>query len=174
MEPTQQNMDGNNKNMTTTVVIVILIIVAGIIFFAMRKDTDGNKNDDQSADTSSMTETDQTKGGSPVGATGTGATVGAVRQAYADALVTYKNSRIQFGETCNATPLASTYKSGTTILIDNRSKTARTFSLNNTKYSIGSYDYALVPLSYDASLLPRTVSIDCGSHFNAATVTIQR
>ncbi len=91
---------------------------------------------------------------------------------YSDALKAYGDRRIQFGENCNATPSQNVYKNGTKIMLDNRSASAKVFTVGGSPVSIGSYDYAVITLSY--TNLPQTVLIDCGINQNPASVVVQQ
>lgn len=96
----------------------------------------------------------------------------APKLSYTDAVRVYGDHRIQFGDTCEATPANSVFKSESNIMIDNRASTAKVFNINNTAYTIGAYDYLVVPF---ASInAPIQVLIDCGTMQNVATVTIQK
>lgn len=95
----------------------------------------------------------------------------AVALSYEAALKKYADRRIQFGEDCLATPGVSTYKEGTEIMIDNRSKMAKTFNVISP-VSVGAYGFAIVKLS--SATLTKEIGIDCGTQQNAATVLIQK
>ena len=93
------------------------------------------------------------------------------RLSYQEALTTYSDSRIQFSEACDAVPMQSIFKNGTTIMIDNRGA-AKTFSIGEKSFWVPAYDYALITLSYD--VLPQNTAIDCGGKENAAGLLIER
>ncbi len=99
--------------------------------------------------------------------------VSAVSISYEQALVTYKDSRIQLGSTdaCAATPRTSTFKNGTTIMVDNRGPVVRTVKVGST-YTINAYDFKLITLS--STNLPETVYVDCNNQQNVATILIQK
>jgi hypothetical protein len=90
---------------------------------------------------------------------------------YGDAVRTYGSNRIQFGETCLATPATAVFKKGSEIMLDNRSWEAKTFTVNGTAYSVAGQDYAIAPLN----VLPpsQDVMIDCGVMKNVVTITVQ-
>jgi hypothetical protein len=92
--------------------------------------------------------------------------------AYGEAWKIYGDRRIQFSETCYATPAHSTYKNGTEIMLDNRSPESKTFRLGNIAHVIAGYDYKIVKLSYDT--FPTEVLIDCGAQQNVATIIVQQ
>jgi len=90
---------------------------------------------------------------------------------YAEALVKYKDTRIQLDQNCQATPNVMTFKNNTTIMIDNRSSMARTVKVDSI-YSIKGYDFKIVKLS--SATLPFTWYVDCDKSQNVATILIQK
>ena len=96
----------------------------------------------------------------------------AVSMSYEQALATYKDSRIQLGSTdlCIATPRISTFKNGTTIMIDNRSEQSRSVTIGG-KYSVDPYGFVLVKLASNKT--PETFYVDCNMQQNVATILIQ-
>lgn len=98
--------------------------------------------------------------------------VAPIKLSYNDALVKYTGRRIQFGENCNATPTRPVFKTGTEIMIDNRSSKARTFSIGDMKYQIDAYDYMTTILA--SASLPKEVLIDCGSNQNPVSILVER
>lgn len=158
--------------MVISLAIIVLIIVLGIVFSkGGNKDSkDEVTNDTDTAmtdDTSTVVPPKYIGFSSPT----TPITPPTPRLSYDDALMVYKNARIQFGETCKATPVTSTYKNGVTVMIDNRSKEGKTFTIGSVSYFVPAYDYTLVLLNYTD--LPQTLYIDCGSEQNTATILVQ-
>ena len=90
---------------------------------------------------------------------------------YQQALIKYKDHRIQLGQDCQATPTKITYKNGTSIMIDNRSNTARTVKVGSS-YTIPAWSFKVVNLT--SSTLPATWLVDCGKQQNVATILIQK
>lgn len=90
---------------------------------------------------------------------------------YADALVLYKDKRIQLDANCIATPNNPTFKNNTKIMVDNRSAVSRTVKLGGVM-TIPAWGFKIVTLS--ANVLPATWLLDCGSSQNVATVLIQK
>lgn len=156
-----------NKNLMISIAIILVIIVLGLVFSKGKvgdKDNTDNKSDDSSVADENTESPKPYTGGNPKGSP-------TPRLSYDDALFIYKNSRVQFGENCSATPFYSVQKRGTTIMIDNRSKDAKTFTVGSVPHFVPAYDYTLVTLAY--SNLPQAVYIDCGSQQNAATILVQ-
>ena len=90
---------------------------------------------------------------------------------YAQALVKYKDARIQLDTACQASPNNVTYKNNTSIMIDNRSSVARTIKVGSV-LPIKAWGFKIIKLS--SSNLPATWLIDCGVSQNVATVLIQK
>lgn len=98
-------------------------------------------------------------------------TVPAAALSYQQALVKYKDARIQLDKTCQAIPNNVTYKNGASIMLDNRSGVARTVKLGST-FSIKAWGFKIVKLS--AATVPATWLMDCDKSQNVATVLIQK
>ena len=90
---------------------------------------------------------------------------------YANALVKYKDARIQLEKTCQASPDKGTFKNGTNIMIDNRAPVARTVKVGSV-FPIKAYGFKIVNLS--SSNLPATWYVDCDKSQNVATILIQK
>ena len=90
---------------------------------------------------------------------------------YAEALAKYKDRRIQFDQSCQATPNNMTFKNGTTIMLDNRAGVARNININGP-VSIKAYGFKIITLS--SNTLPKTILVDCGTGQNVATILIQK
>ena|SRR3989338_691539 len=90
---------------------------------------------------------------------------------YQNALVRYKDSRIQIDESCQARPNNITYKNGTNIMIDNRSKLARTVKVGSI-FPIKAWGFKIVKL--ESATLPATWLVDCDKSQNVATILIQK
>ena len=158
-----------NKNIRISIIIILVIILLGLLFSKgksadMEKDNDENMTEDTSVVEEAVVGPKPYVVSNPKGAP-------VERLSYDDALVKYASSRIQFGESCGATPFYSVQKSGAMAMVDNRSKNAKIFTVGSTQYFVPAYDYTLVTLAY--TNLPQTVYIDCGSQQNAATILVQ-
>src|SRR5258708_267492 len=156
-------MDNNNKNLWASVIIVV-VLVAGIAYWAMNR----NSTSEQSplAAQTPVTSTEDTTAGSVNSSASPLATL-----SYQQALLKYKDARIQLDKTCQATPNNVTYKNGTNIMIDNRAPVARTVKVGST-ISIKGWGFKIVKLS--SSTLPATWLVDCDTSQNVATILIQK
>ncbi len=91
---------------------------------------------------------------------------------YANALVKYKDRRIQFDKTCQAFPNTITYNDNLGIMLDNRSPDTRTIKVG-TVYTIKGYGFKIIKLA-DVSLnVDKTFLVDCDARQNVATVLVQ-
>ena len=90
---------------------------------------------------------------------------------YQNALVQYKDARIQLEGNCQASPDNSTFKNGANIMIDNRSDKTRTVKVGST-FTIKPWGFKIVNL-YSPSL-PATWYVDCDASQNVATILIQK
>lgn len=92
---------------------------------------------------------------------------------YNEAILQYKDRRIQFGPDCSASPSYATFKAGTKIMLDNRYDKVRPIYLDGQKYSIEAYGFRIVTLSTSAKL-PHTINIDCGTGKNNGRILLQQ
>jgi hypothetical protein len=90
---------------------------------------------------------------------------------YTDALKAYAGRIIQFDSSCQAHPVAATFKSGTSVMLDNRSSSARTVSIDGTSYSLAANGFRIITLS--SASLPRTLQVNCGSSVNVMNLLLQ-
>ena len=90
---------------------------------------------------------------------------------YADALIKYKDARIQLDESCQAFPNSVTYKNGTSIMLDNRAGVARKVKVGAV-YDVKAYGFKIVKL--ERQTLPETLLVDCDQYQNVATILVQK
>ena len=90
---------------------------------------------------------------------------------YADALIQYKEARIQIDEDCQAFPNNVTYKNGTSIMIDNRAGVDRIVKVGSA-YSVKAYNFKIIKL--ERATLPETLLVDCDTYKNVATILVQQ
>jgi hypothetical protein len=86
-------------------------------------------------------------------------------------LITYKDRRIQFDASCQATPNTVTYKDNTGIMLDNRTDKALSIKVGTT-YTVAAYGFKIVYLP-DVYRQSKTLLVDCGKQQNVATVLVQ-
>lgn len=91
---------------------------------------------------------------------------------YSDAVLEYANRRIQFDMYCQATPVNSTYKNGTSIMLDNRSGDARIIVVGGVQYRLAGYGWRIITLS--VKTLPATLAVDCGAARNVSKILVQQ
>ncbi len=90
---------------------------------------------------------------------------------YEEALVVYKDKRIQLDMDCKAFPRKMTFKEGTSIMIDNRAPVSRTVTVGST-FTVAKYDFKIVNLS--SATLPVTWPVNCDKNKQVATILIQK
>lgn len=111
-------------------------------------------------------------------ATGSGATTGNTttpapsKLSYSQAVVKYADRRIQFDSNCVATPVISTFKNNTEVMLDNRAGVRRTITVDGTRHTIEGLDYKIVKMT--AKTFPYTIQIDCGNGKNNANIYLQK
>lgn len=90
---------------------------------------------------------------------------------YAEALVKYKDARLQLDQSCRPTPAKMTFKNNSMLMVDNRSSEARVMNIGQ-EFTIKGYGFKIIKLS--SSETPVVFSVDCGEHKNVATISIQK
>jgi ABC-type transporter MlaC component len=91
------------------------------------------------------------------------------RLSYSEALLKYKNSRIQFDQACQAIPANQTFKVGTKVMFDNRSPKATTIAIDSNVYLVEAYGYEIVTMNREGSF-----TANCNNQRNVLTLLIQR
>jgi len=165
-------MENNqNKNLWIWVVVVLVIIVA--FWFMIQSSTtvvtDNTVNNPAVNTEDTALEANIGMEDISAGSVNAGAT--AVSISYANALIKYKDARLQLDKTCQASPNNVTYKNGINIMIDNRAPVARTVKVGST-FGIKAWGFKIVKLS--STTLPATWLVDCGTSQNVATILIQK
>jgi hypothetical protein len=102
---------------------------------------------------------------------GASATPAAPAKSYTELVKEYEGRRIQFDQNCQAVPGSITYKSGTSIMLDNRSGDARNIKVGSDSYALAGYGYKIVTLS--GSGLPKELLLSCGSAVNVGKILLQ-
>ena len=141
----------NNKN-ALLFLGIMAVLIAVIFIFRGFSTTDEAATTDQSG----VTETTKPAAKIPT---------------YNQALVLYKDKRIQLDTTCQASPNVLTFKNNTKIMIDNRSPKTRIVKVGSTM-NINPWGFKIVTL-YSANL-PATWYVDCDGSQNVATILIQK
>jgi len=160
------------KNNTGVWVVVAVIVVIIVVLIARSYKRGAATPIDQGAVTT-VDDQNATAGVTATEDVSKGSVTTAAPISYAKALVDYKDRRVQFGVMCETTPSASTFKNGTVIMLDNRAGEARTFHLGSMgDIAIKAWGFKLIKLSVAAT--PNALAIDCGSHQNAAIITVQK
>lgn len=149
------------KNTKMIAELVIVLVLVGFGLWTLKN-------------SSAPVATDNNQGSVPtedVSAGSVNANVPTATISYANALLKYKDARIQLDTNCQASPNNVTYKNGANIMIDNRAPVARTVKVGST-FSIKAYGFKIVKLS--SATLPATWYVDCDGSQNVATILIQK
>lgn len=159
-------MERNNKNLWIGLVVVLVVV---IIIWLVNKNspsvsTEEGANNDQTALSPDVSIEDISEGSVNVGSP-------AAIISYANALVKYKDARIQLNTSCQAIPNNVTFKNGANIMVDNRSPVARTVKIGSV-FSVKAWGFKIVKLN--SATLPVTWLVDCDRSQNVATVLIQK
>jgi hypothetical protein len=174
MENNIENNTENKNSKTFYYVLGTIVVVALVVFLAMSLSKNVVSVEDDTFTASGASDDiallpDSTLDLSDVTTAGGAAQV--VSISYADALIRYKDKRLQFDTICQAHPNTVTYKDNTGIMIDNRSPVARTIKIG-TNYSIKAYGFKIVILP-DIYLKSKTLLVDCDKSQNVATILVQ-
>jgi hypothetical protein len=154
-------MENKNNKYLLAGLVVLLIIIA--IFWYVK-----SNSTPVVAPTTEDVVTDSTE---DVSAGSVNVTTGGVSLSYQQALLKYKDARLQLDKNCQASPDKMTFKNGAYMMVDNRSSASRTVKVGSV-FPIKAYGFKIIKLS--SSALPATWYVDCGSSQNVATVTIQK
>ena len=90
---------------------------------------------------------------------------------YTKAVNAYKDRRIQFDPACTMIPNQISFKNNTTVMLDNRSPSARSVYLDRVEYPLSGFGFKLVTLK--KSPLPYTIVVDCGTGRNTGKIILQ-
>lgn len=154
-------------------IAVIVVILVAVLVIANKKGTDltnltGDDNTATSGENNGITE-DQ-EGVEDTSAGSEHASSPAATLSYQQALVKYKDARLQLDKTCQGSPDKMTFKNGTSIMVDNRSPLDRVVKVGST-FNLKAYGFKIVKLSSDT--LPATLLVDCDKSQNVATILLQ-
>lgn len=163
-------MEEKNKNIWM-IGGIVLVVIAVIVFMSTQK----NDADDVLENENNIVQEEVVVEENVAGELDTTpdkdvATSPAVSLSYEQALIKYKDARLQLDKTCQASPDKMTFKNGTSIMIDNRAPVSRTVKVGST-YTIKAYGFKIIKLS--ASKLPVTYLVDCDKSQNVSTILLQ-
>lgn len=162
-------MNKNKKILISVLVAIVVVALVGAWYY--------NKNREQknageiSGTTPIATETSSSSLPADGGRAGLVSDVTATSLSYGQAVTIFANERIQFDQNCRMLPTRIVVKNGTTLMFDNRSRDARTFKLDGTRYTLAGYGFKLFQLN--ASKLPHIVNVDCGTGQNNGTIELE-
>ena len=153
----------NNK---PGLLLLVVVLVAAAGYWLMNKD--GNWVPEMAYQTSTPSPSPAAK--APAKPNTTAVPAGPARS-YTELVKEYEGRRIQFDQYCQAVPTSTTFKSGSTVMLDNRSGDARYVKVGNDSHYLAGYGYKLVTMS--GSPLPKEIWLSCGSAVNVGKVLLQ-
>jgi hypothetical protein len=153
----------SNKNKNLWIGLVVVIIIFCVMFWFFRKASAPETTSNNSIPVVNPAENINTNN--------TGVSTAKPSISYANALIKYKNARLQLDKTCQADIDKMTFKNNSSLMIDNRAPVARTVKVGST-FSIKAYGFKIIQLS--SSTLPATWFVDCDKSQNVATILIQK
>jgi len=142
--------------------VVLVLVIFGFLLLTKNSApvvTDNTANNQQVIPTEDLS----------VGSINVGAPAASI--AYADALIKYKDARLQLDVNCQASPDKMTFKNNALMMVDNRAPVARTVHLGAV-FPIKAYGFKIVKLS--STTLPVTWKVDCDSSQNVSTILIEK
>jgi hypothetical protein len=92
--------------------------------------------------------------------------------AYNQLLQQYRNARIQFVQSCQATPTSSSFRNGASIMLDNHSNKAHTVTIASKVYNLPAYGHQIITLTSPS--LPGTLLVNCDGSVNVATIRLSQ
>jgi len=163
------NPQGKSKVwMAVSVIILILIIV--LVVRAKKPDSEIATNGAPGSSDDALVVTEDISAGS-VDLPDVKSTTPPVSYSYAEALVKFKDKRIQLEESCQAIPRTMTFKNNTNIMLDNRAKVGRRVKIGDV-ITVKAYGFKIINIS--SAKLPATWYVDCDASQNVATILIQK
>lgn len=88
---------------------------------------------------------------------------------YSQLVQQYGTNRIQIDQNCQIQPESVVFKTGTSILLDNRTNQSKQITMDGKTYNLGSYGYQVVTLSGT----PHNIGITCNNLPNAGTIQLE-
>jgi len=92
-------------------------------------------------------------------------------QNYSALVNQYGDKRVQFDEGCQMRPSDVSFKSGTAVMLDNRSPSQRTIKVGNQSYYFQPYGYKILTLS--SAALPASLKISCDATPDVGNILLQ-
>jgi len=163
-------MEEKNKNIWMIAGIMLVVIAVIVFMSTQKKDADDVLENENNVAQEEVVVEENVAGELDTTPDKDVATSPAVSLSYEQALLKYKDARLQLDKTCQASPDKMTFKNGTSIMIDNRAPVSRTVKVGST-YNIKAYGFKIITLS--ASTFPTNLLVDCDKSQNVATIIVQ-
>lgn len=143
---------------------VALAIVVGVVGYSRRSNAP--------AEMSPSPSTAASPSRSPSAGTSKSGSAANSPKTYTDYVKEYNGRRIQFDINCQAIPNNVTFKTGSTLMFDNRSGEARTIKIGDASYQFPGYGYRILTLT--SKTLSKTLLISCGDAVNVGQILLQK
>jgi len=153
-----------NKDKKVFVELVVVVALVGFGLWSLSKNSTPVVNNNVANNQQVVPTEDTSVGSIDVGAP-------AASLSYAQALVKYKDARLQLDESCQGNPDKMTFKNNALLMVDNRAPVDRTVHIGSV-FSIKADGFKIIKLS--SSTLPATWWVDCDKSQNVATILIQK
>lgn len=90
---------------------------------------------------------------------------------YQEALVKYKEKRIEINDGCMASPNTTSFKNNTNIMIDNISQVPKTLQIGK-KVSVSANSFKIINLS--STKLPTKLVVECNGKIGVANISLYK
>jgi hypothetical protein len=160
-------MENKNKNLWIWIVVVVIVLI-GVVMWATNSSAPTVVNNTPVVDNTNALEVQSTEDLS-IGSVDVGAPAASL--SYQQALLKYKDARLQLDKVCQASPDKMTFKNNALLMVDNRAPVSRTVRVGSV-FPIKAYGFKIVKLS--STTLPATWKVDCDASQNVATILIEK
>ncbi|MBP9821979.1 MAG: hypothetical protein KBC81_00825 [Candidatus Pacebacteria bacterium] len=154
-------------NKTWTIILAIVVVAIAVWFVEGDKSGVSLNPGTTTSPTMMATKTPATS----VNPRATTTPVATVMPSYSQLVAQYGANRIQFTNDCQAIPASMVFKSGGSLLLDNRMNKAITVTISGMAYPLGAYGYKVVTVSSPSA--PKIVNVACDARVNASSINLQ-
>jgi hypothetical protein len=159
-------MENKNRNMWIWIVVVVIVLV-GLVMWATNSSAPTVTNTPVVNNTNAL-QVESTEDLS-TGSVNSGAPAASL--SYSQALIKYKDARLQLDKICQASPDKMTFKNNALLMVDNRAPVARTVHVGSV-FPIKAFGFKIVKLS--STTLPVTWKVDCDASQNVSSILIEK
>jgi cytoskeletal protein RodZ len=161
-------MENKNRNLWIWIVVVVIVLIGVVMWATNSSAPTVTNNNTPTADQTNALEVQSTEDLS-IGSVDVGAPAASL--SYSQALVKYKDARLQLDKVCQASPDKMTFKNNALLMVDNRAPVARTVRVGSV-FPIKAYGFKIVKLT--STTLPVTWKVDCDASQNVSSILIEK